>query len=113
MTRYADLRGIVAVSMLLAGRGAGAADPPPPGAALYQQSCAACHDHPKDRIPARETLAKRTPEEVITALTTGSMRVQAGGLNRNEQVALATYLTGRVPSENPGMSSEKNLCPRN
>ncbi len=31
------------------------------------------------------------------ALTTGTMRVQAGGLNHNDHIALATYLTGRVP----------------
>ena len=35
------------------------------------------------------------------ALTTGTMRVQAGGLNLNDQIALATYLTGRAPSDNP------------
>ena len=108
------LRGLALVSLLFAGRGAAAADPPPPpGAALYEQNCAACHDHPKDRIPPKATLARRTPEEVIMALTTGSMRVQAGGLNLNEQVALATYLTGRAPSDNPGSTPpEKNLCPR-
>src|SRR5512147_2555453 len=99
MMRSAVLRGLAVVSLLWASRGVGAAEPPPPpGAALYAQNCAACHDHPKDRIPAKETLAKRTPEEVVMALTTGSMRVQAGGLNLNDQIALATYLTGRPPS---------------
>jgi polyvinyl alcohol dehydrogenase (cytochrome) len=109
--RFAVLRGLAVVSLLLAGRAALAADPPPPpGAALYQQNCAACHDHPKDRIPAKEVLARRTPEEVVIALTTGTMRVQAGGLNHNDQVALATYITGRAPSDNPHMPPEKNLC---
>ena len=113
MTRIAVLRGLAVVSLLLGGRDAIAADPPPPpGAVLYQQNCAACHDHPKERIPPRETLARRTPEEVVTALTTGSMRVQAGGLNHNDQVALATYITGRVPSDNPVMPPEKNRCPK-
>ena len=99
------------LSLLWAAQRAVAADPPPPpGAALYAQNCAACHDHPKDRIPPKEKLAKRTPEEVVMALTTGTMRVQAGGLNHNDQVALATYLTGRVPSDNPVMPPEKNLC---
>ncbi len=84
--------------------------PPAPGEALYQQLCAACHDHPKDRIPPRDQLAKRTPEEVVTALSRGSMRVQAGGLNLNELNSLATYLTGRAPADNATMPPEKNLC---
>jgi polyvinyl alcohol dehydrogenase (cytochrome) len=113
MTRFAVLRGLAMVSLLIAGRGAVAADPPPsPGAALYAQNCASCHDHPKDRIPPKATLARRTPEEVVMALTTGTMRVQAGGLNHNDQVALATYITGRAPSDNPTMPPEKNLCAR-
>jgi cbb3-type cytochrome c oxidase subunit III len=95
MARFDVLCGLAVVSLLVVGRVAVAADPPPPsqGEVLYKQNCAACHDHPKDRIPAKDIIAKRTPEEVVTALTTGSMRVQAGGLNLNEQNALATYLT--------------------
>src|SRR3954471_3911006 len=104
MRRFAVIRGLAVLSLLVTCRGAVAADPPPPpGAALYAQNCAACHDHPKDRIPAKQMLAKRTPEEVVMALTTGSMRVQGGGLNLTDQVALATYLTGRAPSDNPVM----------
>src|SRR5262245_54421824 len=105
--RLAVLRG-VAVSLLFLAPGAFASHPPPPpGAALYAQNCAVCHDHPKDRIPPKETLARRSPDEVIMAITTGSMRVQAGGLNRNEQVALVSYITGRAPSDNPVMPPEK------
>ncbi len=41
---------------------AGTSDGPPTAdpAQLYQQSCAACHDHPKDRIPARATIARHS-----------------------------------------------------
>jgi cytochrome c5 len=39
----------------------GADAPPSPGQQIYGQFCATCHDHPQDRIPARELLAKRTP----------------------------------------------------
>jgi polyvinyl alcohol dehydrogenase (cytochrome) len=114
MARLDVLRGLALVSLCLAVPVALAADPPPPpGAALYTQLCAACHDHPKDRIPARETLAKRTPEEVVMALTTGSMRVQAGGLNHNEQAALATFITGRAPSDTAATPAEKNVCKSN
>jgi hypothetical protein len=72
MARFVVLRGLAVVSLLIIGGAAMAADPPPsPGAALYAQNCASCHDHPKDRIPPKETLATRTPEEVVMALTTG------------------------------------------
>lgn len=88
-----------------------AADPPlHPGADLYKELCASCHDNPKDRIPSRDTLAKKTPEEVLLALTTGSMRVQAGGLNLNQQTALVTFVTGKAPSDSVARAPEKNLC---
>jgi polyvinyl alcohol dehydrogenase (cytochrome) len=104
------MHGVCVVALWVCSSVAVAADPPPPGEGLYKQLCAACHDNPKDRIPSRETLARRTPEEVVMALTTGSMRVQAGGLNLNEQNALATYVTGRAPSERVATAPEKNLC---
>jgi polyvinyl alcohol dehydrogenase (cytochrome) len=90
-----------------------AADAPPsPGQAIYDQFCAACHDHPQDRIPARETLAKRLPEEVMQALTNGAMRVQAAGLTRNDRLAVTSFLTGREPVEASAAPPEKNRCPR-
>lgn len=81
-----------------------------PGPVLYQQFCSACHDHPKDRIPPRDVIAKRTPDEVMRALTNGLMRAQAAGLNMNDRVAVATYLTGKAPTGTMGRGPEKNLC---
>ncbi len=89
-------------------------DQPPPidGAKLYGEFCGACHDHPKDRIPAREVIAKRSPDEVMQALTGGSMRVQSSGLNNNERLAVATFLTGKPPTGKLAPTPEKNLCAR-
>jgi len=87
-----------------------AAPPSSPGADLYANRCAACHDHEQDRVPARETLAKKTPEQVVTALTSGSMRVQAGGLDLDQKNALATFLTGRAPSAFAKGAPEQNPC---
>jgi polyvinyl alcohol dehydrogenase (cytochrome) len=81
-----------------------------PGSALYQQFCSGCHDHPKDRIPARDVIAKRTPDEVMQILTNGLMRTQAAGLNMNDRVAVATFLTGKAPTGNVGNAPEGNLC---
>ncbi len=80
------------------------------GSMLYQQFCSACHDHPKDRIPARDVIAKRTPNEVMQVLTYGAMRMQAAGLAMNDRVAVATYLTGRVPGGGPDTTPEGNRC---
>jgi polyvinyl alcohol dehydrogenase (cytochrome) len=80
-----------------------------PGSKLYEQFCSACHDHPKDRIPARETIAKRTPDEVMQALTNGPMRPQASGLNMNDRVAVATFLTGKAPT-GKAVVAEGNPC---
>jgi polyvinyl alcohol dehydrogenase (cytochrome) len=80
------------------------------GARLYEQFCSSCHDHPKERIPAREVIARHGPDEVMQILTSGVMRAQAGGLNMNDRVALATFVTGKAPTGNPGMAPEGNLC---
>src|SRR5450631_2901332 len=53
-----------------------------PGAALYAQRCAQCHDHPVDRIPPRTFLTiVKTPDQVVTALISGPMQPQAAGLS--------------------------------
>lgn len=87
-------------------------DGPPsaPGSQLYEQFCSACHDHPKDRIPAKDLIAERSPDEVMQALTNGLMRTQASGLNMNDRVAVATYLTGKAPTGKVS-APEGNLCP--
>lgn len=80
-----------------------------PGQKLYEQFCSTCHDHPKDRIPARDIIAKRSPDEVMQALTNGLMRAQAAGLNMNDRVAVATFLTGKPPT-GKSTAPETNFC---
>ena len=105
--------GPVAIALAFAGSVAWGADSGPPGgegAHLYTQFCAGCHDHPKDRIPPREAIAKRTPDEMLQALNSGLMRTQAGGLNTNERIAVVTYLTGKAPLGTIAAPPEKNPC---
>jgi polyvinyl alcohol dehydrogenase (cytochrome) len=87
-------------------------DGPPsaPGSKLYEQFCSTCHDHPKERIPARDVIARRTPDEVMQILTNGAMRAQAAGLNMNDRVAVAAFVTGKAPTGNMGTAPESNLC---
>lgn len=87
--------------------------PPADGPRLYAQFCAGCHDHPTARIPARATLARRSPDEVLQALDNGAMRAQAAGLNANDRLALATFLTGHAPSSTGGaLAPEGHRCRR-
>lgn len=91
-----------------------ATEPPADGPRLYAQFCAGCHDHPTVRIPARAVIGKRTADEVLQALDTGAMRAQAAGLNANDRIALATFLTGHAPSGTLGrLPPEADRCARN
>jgi polyvinyl alcohol dehydrogenase (cytochrome) len=101
----------IAICLFLAPAWALAKDGPPSasGRKLYEQFCSTCHDHPKDRIPARDVIARRTPDEVMQALTNGLMRAQAAGLNMNDRVAVATFLTGKPPL-GKSTAAESNLC---
>lgn len=73
----------------------GAALAPPVGKALYEQRCAACHDHPQGNIPPRALIAARTQRSIVEALTVGAMRVQAAGLSRDEIEAVARSVRSR------------------
>lgn len=79
-------------------------------AAIYQQRCASCHENPQDRIPPRFLIARRSAEDVIQTLTTGSMKQQASGLSAAEIQALAVYLTGKQPSPNIAADRDANPC---
>lgn len=91
--------------------GAGSDGPPSaPGSKLYDQFCGSCHDHPQDRIPGRDVIGRRSPEEVMQALTNGPMRTQAAGLNMNDRVAVATFVTGQAPTGRMAVGPEGNAC---
>ncbi len=69
------------------------------GETLYAQRCAACHDHPHDRVPPRLLLGFRSPNAVVRALARGTMRPMAEGLSDAEIADLAAFLTGREPGQ--------------
>ncbi|TFG96286.1 MAG: hypothetical protein E4H11_03660, partial [Myxococcales bacterium] len=78
------------------------------GAALYGQRCATCHDHPRERIPPRESLGYRSPEAVFRALTRGVMKDVAGSLDADQARELTAFLTGRMPGSLP--KPKPNRC---
>jgi polyvinyl alcohol dehydrogenase (cytochrome) len=65
------------------------------GAALYRDHCAACHDGADWRAPGTEALRLRSPQAVVDALSSGSMRYQGLALSGAERRAVAEFLTGR------------------
>jgi len=109
---------LAALSLLFAfGHARAETDPVPapdannPGAQLYAQKCAQCHDHPVDRIPARAFLAiVKTPEQVVTALTSGVMQPMAAGLSADQIKSLAVFVTGKEPGATHDPDPEANRC---
>jgi polyvinyl alcohol dehydrogenase (cytochrome) len=77
---------------------------------LYKQRCAVCHDNPVDRTPPLFLIRRRSAEDVIQTLTSGSMRQQASGLKPDEIRNLAIYLTGKQPGTAVQANVNANLC---
>src|ERR1700691_4668282 len=72
---------------------------PPDGGALFKQRCAACHSGIENaRAPSPDVLRTRTPEAILTALVSGSMRVQGSRLSGPERRAIAGFVTGHAMS---------------
>jgi polyvinyl alcohol dehydrogenase (cytochrome) len=64
---------------------------------VFEQRCGTCHTKPAEdsRAPDRESLRQRTPEAILDALTSGSMKVNAEGLTDTQKRMIAEYITER------------------
>lgn len=83
--------------------GTGWASPrPDSGEAVYQQYCAACHDHPSPRIPPRSALQKLSATRILHTLDFGVMMSIAYPLQRSQREAVARFLG--VPGAENGPS---------
>jgi polyvinyl alcohol dehydrogenase (cytochrome) len=72
------------------------------GAALYSQRCASCHEGGQvARAPAREIIAALTPDRIVAALETGTMRVQGESLTPDQRRSIAAYLSTARPVPAP------------
>jgi polyvinyl alcohol dehydrogenase (cytochrome) len=81
------------------------------GETLFKARCASCHDPAVERAPSKGQLAGRWPEEVVSALTTGSMTAMAAGMSEDDKVAVAAFLTGRTPeAETAGPPPDPPAC---
>ena len=69
------------------------------GAALYAQRCASCHEGGQVvRAPTRDVIAALTPERIVGALESGTMRVQGESLTPEQRRAIAAYLSVSRPA---------------
>jgi len=69
------------------------------GELLFKVRCASCHDPAIDRAPPRDRLARRFPDDITAALTSGVMQPMAAGLSAEDISAVVTYLTGDGAAE--------------
>jgi len=70
-----------------------AAEPDP--VKLFEAHCATCHNGDDARAPSLEAMRGRSPQAIVDALTSGSMRYQGLPLSGAERHALAEYVSGR------------------
>ncbi|MGY8681091.1 PQQ-binding-like beta-propeller repeat protein [Bradyrhizobium sp. UFLA05-153] len=68
------------------------------GAALYAAHCAQCHDssEAQSRVPPRSAMQAMSFEQVLAALSTGSMAAMMRGRNDDERKAIASFVTGKA-----------------
>jgi len=65
------------------------------GAAIYQRSCAPCHDAGMDRAPSHEALHAMTAERVLAAMESGPMITMAIRRTAADRRAIAEFITGK------------------
>src|SRR6185295_15049533 len=65
------------------------------GIFAFTGRCASCHDSGTNGAQDRYTLNRRTPEEVLASIVTGSMAQYAQGLSEFEKRVVAVYVGGR------------------
>ncbi len=71
---------------------------------IFQQNCAACHEHAIDRAPPRLVLALMSPSSIVHALSDGAMRAQGSQLSDQDRVSIAEYLTGKPVTSRSDMA---------
>lgn len=67
-----------------------------PGAKIYTENCAFCHDGSVSKAPQFNWLEMMPPASIVNALSQGVMIAQGKGLTPDEHLQLAEYIT-RVP----------------
>ncbi len=69
---------------------------PVDGQAIFERACQSCHDGDDPRAPTQDAMSGRSPQAIVDALTSGSMRYQGLALSGPERRAVAEFITGRT-----------------
>jgi polyvinyl alcohol dehydrogenase (cytochrome) len=77
----------------------------PPGEAVYQKRCSGCHEQSNDRIPPRDALQKMPSARILRALDSGAMMAVAFTMNREDRMAVASWLGTTAPAGGPPASA--------
>jgi polyvinyl alcohol dehydrogenase (cytochrome) len=82
------------------------------GIYAFTGHCAGCHDTGTKSAPDRYTLNSHTPEEVLAAITTGSMAEYTQGMTEFDKRVVAVYVGGRPlgAAASGDASQMKNQC---
>jgi polyvinyl alcohol dehydrogenase (cytochrome) len=99
--------------LLLIGPALAFAADDPYAAALFQKTCATCHQAGGEtaaRIPQISVLKTRTPNSILRTLESGVMKQQAAVLSTNERQAVANWLGTPVTLERR-REEISNSCP--
>ena len=89
------LAATVAIGLAVAPAGAQQATPPSQISG-FERNCASCHDNPGDNpAPSRAEMMELTAEQVLQALTTGSMAEYTGERTDDQLRALAELTAGK------------------
>src|SRR5512140_1738434 len=65
------------------------------GSALYDRTCASCHNGGNDRAPSRDSLRSMSADRVLAAMETGPMISMAVRLTTADRRAIAEFVSGK------------------
>ena len=95
MAVHCMIRSLGLVTLLLVGNVSNAAAQED-GAVVYKDHCAVCHSGVGGgRAPGIASLMYMSPRSILAALQTGKMKAVAARLSKEQQRAVAEWITGR------------------
>ena len=86
-------------------RGAEAGGAEHPGAAVYADHCASCHDGSVPRAPHKSFLEMMAGDMILSSMREGVMQQQSNALTEQQQVDVAEFLAGNAGRPAAAMKS--------
>jgi polyvinyl alcohol dehydrogenase (cytochrome) len=84
----------------------------PTGEEVYKTRCSGCHDQVNERVPPKDALQKMPSLRIVRALDSGAMMAIAFRMNRDDRIAVASYLGTKAEIPGPPASaycSDRNV----